>query len=81
MKDAPFLPTLGYPLQLLGVTVAGVPSMHICIDFIPELLRQPQIEKQVFAIQLVSYLSLQYPLPRTLSVARFAKEAELTVFC
>ena len=60
----------GYPLQLLKVTVAGVPSMHICIDFIPELLRQPQIEKQVFAIQLVSYLSLQYPLPRTLSVAR-----------
>lgn len=60
----------GYPLQLLRVTVAGVPSMHICIDFIPELLRQPQIEKQVFAIQLVSFLSLQYPLPRTLSVAR-----------
>lgn len=27
--------------------VAGVPSMHICLDFIPELLGQPQVEKQV----------------------------------
>jgi integrator complex subunit 2 len=34
-------------LKFLPVTVTGVPSMHICLDFIPELLRQPEIEKQV----------------------------------
>lgn len=28
--------------------VSGVPSMHICLDFIPELLAQPQTEKQVY---------------------------------
>jgi hypothetical protein len=38
----------GYPLELLGVTVAGVPSMHICLDFAPELLAQPSLEKQVW---------------------------------
>ena len=27
--------------------VAGIPSMHICLDFIPELLNQPRTEKQV----------------------------------
>jgi integrator complex subunit 2 len=40
----------GYPLELLGVTVAGVPSMHICLDFAPELLAQPSLEKQVWYV-------------------------------
>jgi len=29
--------------------VSGVPSMHICLDFIPELLSQPHADKQVRA--------------------------------
>ena len=37
----------GYPQEFLSVTVTGIPSMHICLDFVPELLRQPEIEKQV----------------------------------
>ena len=37
----------GYPLQLLSMMVSGVPSMHICLDFIPELLAQPETHKQV----------------------------------
>ena len=37
----------GYQLEFLPVTVTGIPSMHICLDFIPELLHQQDIEKQV----------------------------------
>uniref|UniRef100_A0AAY4CIZ7 Integrator complex subunit 2 n=1 Tax=Denticeps clupeoides TaxID=299321 RepID=A0AAY4CIZ7_9TELE len=62
----------GYPQALLPLTVAGIPSMHICLDFIPELLAQPQQEKQIFAIQLLSRLCTQYALPKSLSVARLA---------
>ncbi|XP_021962074.1 integrator complex subunit 2 isoform X2 [Folsomia candida] len=62
----------GYPLELLPVTVRGIPSMHICLDFIPELLSQPEMEKQVFAAQLISYLSMQYALPKSFSIARIA---------
>uniref|UniRef100_A0A672T6B2 Integrator complex subunit 2-like n=1 Tax=Sinocyclocheilus grahami TaxID=75366 RepID=A0A672T6B2_SINGR len=62
----------GYPQALLPLTVAGIPSMHICLDFIPELLAQPQLEKQIFAIQLLSHLCTQYALPKSLSVARLA---------
>ncbi|XP_066551754.1 integrator complex subunit 2 [Amia ocellicauda] len=62
----------GYPQDLLPLTVAGIPSMHICLDFIPELLAQPQLEKQIFAIQLLSHLCTQYALPKSLSVARLA---------
>eukprot|EP00794_Sanderia_malayensis_P014277 gene14277-15764_t len=59
----------GYPAELLSVTVAGVPSMHICLDFIPELINMPQLEKQLFAVQLLSYLCLQYPIPKSKSIA------------
>ncbi|XP_071790085.1 integrator complex subunit 2-like [Asterias amurensis] len=62
----------GYPSELLPITVAGIPSMHICLDFIPELLSQPQTDKQIFAIELVSHLCLQFALPKSLSVARLA---------
>ncbi|XP_053563317.1 integrator complex subunit 2 [Bombina bombina] len=62
----------GYPYQLLPLTVAGIPSMHICLDFIPELIAQPELEKQIFAIQLLSYLCIQYALPKSLSMARLA---------
>ena len=34
-------------MELLPVTVAGIPSMHICLDFIHELVNQSQLEKQV----------------------------------
>ncbi|XP_022248205.1 LOW QUALITY PROTEIN: integrator complex subunit 2-like [Limulus polyphemus] len=60
----------GYPSKLLPITVTSIPSMHICLDFIPELLSQPQLEKQVFGIELTSYLCQQYAIPKSLSIAR-----------
>lgn len=60
----------GYPRELLPITVQGIPSMHICLDFIPELLSQASLEKQVYAIDLVSHLSVQYALPKAMSIAR-----------
>ena len=43
----------GYPVELLPVTVAGIPSMHICLDFICELVNQPQLEKQVCSLIVI----------------------------
>ncbi|XP_014358467.2 integrator complex subunit 2 [Papilio machaon] len=60
----------GYPRELLPVTIQGIPSMHICLDFIPELLSQASLEKQIFAVDLVSHLSIQYALPKAMSIAR-----------
>ncbi|XP_077533566.1 integrator complex subunit 2 isoform X2 [Haemaphysalis longicornis] len=60
----------GYPSELLPVSVSLIPSMHICLDFIPELLSQPHLDKQVFAIELASYLCLQYSIAKSLSIAR-----------
>ncbi|KAL7289015.1 hypothetical protein TKK_0016972 [Trichogramma kaykai] len=62
----------GYPRELIPVTVAGIPSMHICLDWIPELMAQPELDKQVFAVDLVSHLAVQYALPKALAVCRLA---------
>ena len=59
-------------MELLPITVKGVPSMHICLDFAPELLRQADVEKQTFAVNLISHLSVQYALPKSYSTARLA---------
>lgn len=62
----------GYPRDLLEVTVRGIPSIHISLNFIAELLSQPNILQQVYAIDLLSYLSLQYPLPKSMSLSYLA---------
>lgn len=60
----------GYPMRLIPLTVAGISSMHICLDFLPELISQPQHTKLCFAIRLTSYLGLHYAIPKTMAVAK-----------
>ncbi|XP_042238875.1 integrator complex subunit 2-like isoform X1 [Homarus americanus] len=62
----------GYPGELLGPVVRGVPSMHIAIglNWIPELLQLPDLDKQLFAVELTSHLALQNAMPSTLSISR-----------
>lgn len=40
--------------------------MHMCIHFIPELLQQPQPERQIFAVHLLSLMAAKYPTPHVL---------------
>ena len=62
----------GYPHELLTVTAQGVPSMFICLNTAPELLSQPSLDKQVFAVDLISHLSVVCAMPNSLSIARLA---------
>lgn len=61
-----------YPSELLEVIIKGVPSMHICLDFLQELMQQPNLNKQIFGIQLLSHISLQYALPKSLNLCVMA---------
>ena len=47
----------GYNPRLLGIFAIGIPSMHICIGFLAELLVQPSPHQQIFAVQLAGQLS------------------------
>lgn len=59
-----------YNSDLISLTVSAIPSMHIVLDFLPELLCQPDMDKQIFAIELCSYLCLQYSITKSLCVAK-----------
>lgn len=61
-----------YPRELLPVVVSSIPSLHICLDFLPELLSQADLEKQVFAIELASHLCSQYAIAKSLSIAKLS---------
>nr|CAB3256441.1 integrator complex subunit 2 [Phallusia mammillata] len=60
----------GYASEMIPVLVAGVPSMHICLDFIPEMLQHTKRLQHLFAFELASHISLQYPLPKSLAIAK-----------
>jgi hypothetical protein len=42
------------------------------MDFLPELMNQPQLAKHTFGVQLASYLCEKYPLQRCVDLARVA---------
>lgn len=69
----------GYPSELIPLVVKGVPSMHICLDFIPELLGQPQRSKQIFGIQLLAHLCTQYHLPKSMNIAKLGIDVMFTL--
>lgn len=68
-----------YPSELLTITTDRVPSMHICLDFIPELISQPDLEKQVFVIELTSHLCVKYAITKSLNVAKLCFGVSFTM--
>ena len=53
--------------------------MFICLDTSPELLSQPSIRKQKFAVDLIAHLSVMWAMPKSLSYARLAVNAVSTL--
>eukprot|EP00736_Rhodelphis_marinus_P005113 Rmarinus@m.21048 len=64
--------TQGYPLEILPTVVRGVPSVHVCSEFLTELILSPVLERQVFGVALTALLARKYPLPSTAKAARHA---------
>ncbi|KAA0201476.1 hypothetical protein HAZT_HAZT007215 [Hyalella azteca] len=79
----------GYPRELIGPVVQGVPSMHVAVglNWIPELLQLPQqqhrqrcsVQLQLFTLHLTAQLALQNAMPSTLSIARLAVNVVTTL--
>lgn len=68
-----------YPSELLATTSDKIPSMHICLDFIPELLSQPDLTKQIFVIELTSHLCEKYAITKSLNVAKLCFNVAYTL--
>jgi hypothetical protein len=58
-----------FPEKLIPLLINGVPSMHICLEIIPELLIKPSINYILFALALSASVIKKYPLPATLGIA------------
>ena len=69
----------GYDHRLLEITTQGIPSMHCCLDFLPELLNQPDRDQQVFAIDLVSHLVVLYTVPKAFGIAQLCVQILATM--
>ncbi|XP_054166627.1 integrator complex subunit 2-like [Oppia nitens] len=69
----------GYDSELLPLVVTAIPSMHICLDFIPELLGQPDLQKQAFAINLCSHLCKQYSITKSFNVSKLCFNVAVTL--
>ena len=63
---------MGYPLAVQETLVRGVPSMHICIRFLPELLKLANLKQRVFGIRLLAHLANQYSIQGTLDLCKLA---------
>jgi integrator complex subunit 2 len=68
-----------YAPGLLRITVPGIPSMHTCADFVPELVARPEPAHRVFGMHLAAALCMQYPVPKTLDAACAAINAAATL--
>jgi hypothetical protein len=59
-----------YNLALIPKTVK-IESMHICIDFLPEIINHPNRDKRIFGFVLLSHLLIKYPTPRYMELTQY----------
>ncbi|ORX76291.1 hypothetical protein BCR32DRAFT_271369 [Anaeromyces robustus] len=59
-----------YDVKIIPNMVKYVPSMHVCFDFIPELLSLKNIESQIFGIHLSGFVFMKYPVARSHALAK-----------
>eukprot|EP00040_Diaphanoeca_grandis_P032094 m.193507 g.193507 ORF g.193507 m.193507 type:complete len:1160 (+) comp32504_c0_seq2:194-3673(+) len=60
----------GYDASLLQMLSFGVPSMHLCMDFIEQLLVHSSLEKQIFSVQIAGVLAPRFTVEKMLEIAR-----------
>lgn len=66
-------------MQLIPVLVKGVPSMHICLEFLPKLLQHYDLDKQIFGINLAASLCDKYPIVKAFNMAKLAINVAFTL--
>ncbi|KAG9295808.1 hypothetical protein G9A89_009037 [Geosiphon pyriformis] len=60
----------GFDHKLLPIVVERVESMHVCMDYVPELVRHQDPETRNFGILIGSYICQKWPLRVTFAIAK-----------
>ncbi|CAF0784454.1 unnamed protein product [Rotaria sordida] len=69
----------GYPSDQIKPLIYSVPSMHICLDFIPQMLASSELDTQIFGFELLTDLSSFYPIRTALLVVKLALQVYATL--
>ena len=67
LKLVHFQGVSGDDLWLMG---DGVPSLHVALDLVPELLAQADLKHRRLAVELTAVLARRFPIPKALAVAK-----------
>ncbi|KAI8927826.1 integrator complex subunit 2-domain-containing protein [Entophlyctis helioformis] len=61
----------GYNTRLIPMAVELIPSLHVCIGMVPEMLARNKLscEQFVFTVTLAAHLFAKYPLQHSLDIA------------
>ncbi|KAI0987032.1 hypothetical protein GJ496_006106 [Pomphorhynchus laevis] len=62
----------GYNYKLVSHLVENVPSMHVCIEILPQMLSNGDIENQVLSMHLLKELAMFYPVAQCIMVCKLA---------
>ena len=60
----------GYMPDAVPVLVQHVPSMHVCIDFLPALVQSDKPSRRIWAVYIASFLLQKYATPRALEISK-----------
>ncbi|KRZ39273.1 Integrator complex subunit 2 [Trichinella pseudospiralis] len=61
----------GYSTKLISIIVRNVPSMHVCFDWIKELITMSDLQIKIFSIELLSHLCVEHPIDKAYRCAEF----------
>ncbi|XP_003370764.1 putative phagocyte signaling-impaired protein [Trichinella spiralis] len=63
--------TKGYSTKLISIIVRNVPSMHVCFDWIKQLITMSDLQIKIFSVELLSHLCVEHPIEKAYRCAEF----------
>ncbi|KAI9105955.1 integrator complex subunit 2-domain-containing protein [Phlyctochytrium arcticum] len=77
-----------FPIAFIDDFVKNVPSMHVCLDLIPDLLNSSERKVVVFALTLFGSLAKLYPISKSFQQAKsfviqliYHMTSQLSTYC
>ncbi|KAI6229684.1 hypothetical protein M3Y99_01143500 [Aphelenchoides fujianensis] len=68
-----------YPVNLIPMVVEKVPSAHVLIHAVPDLVVGAHLERRIFAVNLVAELARKYTIAAAISAVEFVEDLLFTL--
>ncbi|KAI6192123.1 hypothetical protein M3Y97_00302500 [Aphelenchoides bicaudatus] len=68
-----------YPVNLIQMVIEKVPSAHVLISAIAELMVHDNLKRRIFGVNLVAELAMKYTVATALSAVEYVEDVLLTM--